>query len=161
MGEDMSPPLATLSARADHSRRAYDYADALRAQYVSGGLPGVSYNQVKQFLGMTRWDLHAAEGRLQEAEARACRIGRGSLRLMTGLFVGRLIVVGPVRDAENKRLVGAKWVCRCRCGSVVQVRAKHLNRPKPTKSCGCLRSETARETICTWNERRGSTRSTT
>ena len=37
------------------------------------------------------------------------------------------------------------WLCKCDCGKETRVRTWHLTGKKPVKSCGCWRSERARE----------------
>lgn len=58
---------------------------------------------------------------------------------LAGQVFGRLTVL--VQGPHSGRYV--QWVCRCECGTEVTVRAAKLTRGE-TKSCGCLRRETAR-----------------
>ena len=41
---------------------------------------------------------------------------------------------------------GAYWICQCDCGRIVTVNGKNL-RGGHTMSCGCLRSDMAKESI--------------
>lgn len=59
----------------------------------------------------------------------------GKLRDLMGLTYGRLTVI-------SKDLNG-KWVCNCACGKMCCVPTHSLTKGY-TKSCGCLRRETAR-----------------
>jgi hypothetical protein len=59
-------------------------------------------------------------------------------KIKLGDVYGRFTVIGrlPVRDRK-------RWyLCRCECGTEVEVRAQNL-RSGNTKSCGCLKRETA------------------
>lgn len=57
---------------------------------------------------------------------------------LTGREFERLRVIERAENAKNGRV---QWLCECRCGNMVIVRASDLmNR---VKSCGCLRKETA------------------
>ena len=49
----------------------------------------------------------------------------------------RLTLIGFTTDNDGR----AKWVCRCDCGNIVEVRPVDVRRGY-TKSCGCLRKET-------------------
>lgn len=66
--------------------------------------------------------------------------GRPRLDL-AGLRFGRLTVLALAGIVRR----GTHWVCRCDCGQRVNVGATAL-RCGYTKSCGCLRRETARAT---------------
>ena len=63
---------------------------------------------------------------------------------------GRLTVVEQVQtymDKHRKRLV---YLCRCDCGELTRVIESSLAREvSATRSCGCLRSDLARERIKT------------
>ncbi len=74
---------------------------------------------------------------------------------LTGQRFGRLTAIRPAEElnriqqgvedggASGKRKSGNLiWECRCDCGSTVFVRGSSLNYGN-TKSCGCLRRETA------------------
>lgn len=58
---------------------------------------------------------------------------------LVGQRFGRLTVVSP---APNGNDGGARFECLCDCGNIVNVRGYKL-RSGETKSCGCLRKETA------------------
>jgi len=58
---------------------------------------------------------------------------------MSGLTVGRLSVLG---FAGLTRTGQARWRCRCECDRETLVPGEHL-RNGHTRSCGCLRRETA------------------
>lgn len=63
----------------------------------------------------------------------------------TGQVFGRL----TVQSLSDKRAGrAAVWVCKCRCGNIVEVPGYTLREGK-TQSCGCLRDERARETMTT------------
>ena len=59
---------------------------------------------------------------------------------LTGQRFGSLTVLGP---ADNIGIRTA-WRCQCDCGRVVDVRTRGL-RGGYTKSCGCLKPDTAPE----------------
>jgi hypothetical protein len=59
---------------------------------------------------------------------------------LTGQQIGRLLVL-----REDKQHNGRKtWLCRCECGNEKVVSSAALNHNR-TRSCGCLRAETAIE----------------
>lgn len=60
---------------------------------------------------------------------------------LQGCSFGRLTVVS--RAANKSYSTGAVWSCRCECGAVVTVISSYLVNGN-TKSCGCLRRESAR-----------------
>ena len=60
---------------------------------------------------------------------------------MSGKTIERLTVLSLNEVLTRKRKV-AIWVCQCSCGNVVNVEGSKL-RNGTTKSCGCLRKETA------------------
>ena len=49
----------------------------------------------------------------------------------------RLTLIGTTTGKDGK----TRWVCRCDCGNIVEVRPSDVKRGY-TKSCGCLRKET-------------------
>lgn len=51
---------------------------------------------------------------------------------------GRLVALRDVGSDRNKNRV---WLCRCDCGSLVNVRAAELVKPTGTRSCGCIQNE--------------------
>lgn len=53
---------------------------------------------------------------------------------ISGIRFGRLTVL---ELSENHPTMGTKWTCKCDCGTIKDVWAKHL-RSGATKSCGCL-----------------------
>lgn len=57
-----------------------------------------------------------------------------------GMVSGRLTVVSPATKKNGR----SRWVCKCECGAVKEVAAKHLL-TTAIKSCGCLLKEKARE----------------
>lgn len=57
---------------------------------------------------------------------------------LTGQRFGRLVVIE--RAGVDRR--SSTWRCRCDCGGIAVVAVKML-RPGYTKSCGCLRRESA------------------
>lgn len=56
---------------------------------------------------------------------------------MSGETYGRLTVLSRVASDKHR---AAKWLCRCECGSTVEVVGQRL-RGGRTKSCGCLHDE--------------------
>ncbi|OMC99153.1 hypothetical protein MKX34_26575 [Paenibacillus sp. FSL R5-0636] len=64
----------------------------------------------------------------------------GSLKSdLTGRKYGRLLVIG----ISEKRSKSTKWICKCDCGKEKAVIDYNL-KSGHTKSCGCLRRETAK-----------------
>jgi len=59
-----------------------------------------------------------------------------------GEVFGRLTVIGMSRGAENGTHV--MYQCLCQCGAKTEAAASHLRRKLRT-SCGCLRTELAKE----------------
>jgi hypothetical protein len=59
---------------------------------------------------------------------------------VTGRTFGRLVVTGPANPSANGL---ERWSCVCSCGARATVVARYLRRGE-TRSCGCLRIETAR-----------------
>ena len=73
---------------------------------------------------------------------------------LVGRRFGRLVVLerAPmVRQYKYRNMYG--WICKCDCGEVVEIGQSYLTSGK-TKSCGCLRRETARETMLVAREKR-------
>lgn len=60
---------------------------------------------------------------------------------LTGQQFGRLTVIKRDGSYKNRQTL---WACKCDCGNCVTVASLSLRRGA-TKSCGCLRTETARE----------------
>lgn len=61
-----------------------------------------------------------------------------SIKSMTGLKFGRLLVVAPT----DKRVQGSvMWLCQCSCGNQCVVKGSSLRREERI-SCGCIRAET-------------------
>lgn len=65
----------------------------------------------------------------------------GAYHDYTGLRFGRLIVV---RDTGMRKFGRVVWECQCDCGNTVNVSSIQLTNGN-TKSCGCLRRDTASE----------------
>ncbi len=61
---------------------------------------------------------------------------------LTGQTYGRLTALQHVASDRTEK--SAIWSCSCSCGTVVMVPSSRLRSGK-TRSCGCLRSDTARE----------------
>jgi hypothetical protein len=57
---------------------------------------------------------------------------------MTGRRVGRLLVLHLTEKRKGKQAI---WLCRCDCGSIIEILGSSLRRSAPTKSCGCLHTE--------------------
>lgn len=65
----------------------------------------------------------------------------------TGNVYGRLTVLRMYdrsKDSVALSSPGAYWVCRCECGNETIVYSGSLRKGQ-TRSCGCLRSELAKE----------------
>lgn len=54
----------------------------------------------------------------------------------TGKIYGRLTVL---QRAKNNIHEHCAWICRCKCGNIIEVNGEYL-RSGGTKSCGCLRT---------------------
>ena len=63
---------------------------------------------------------------------------------LTGVRVGRLLVLEPTKGPEFYVRTGKWWLCRCDCGTVKAISRNTLVQDL-THSCGCLRAELARE----------------
>lgn len=61
---------------------------------------------------------------------------------LTGLKFGRLLVIGPKDSIDKKH---SRWECLCDCGQRVLVSGYNLG--CSTNSCGCLHSESARNSL--------------
>lgn len=59
---------------------------------------------------------------------------------------GRLVALRDVGSAKNGQSKVRVWECLCDCGVVKQVRSSQLLQGN-VRSCGCLRSEIARERV--------------
>ena len=57
---------------------------------------------------------------------------------ITGQRFGRLTVLS--RGEKRGKYTGAFWICKCDCGTIVNVSGNSLRRGE-TKSCGCLRKD--------------------
>lgn len=73
---------------------------------------------------------------LAGGEKRTCRCLR--VRDLTGRVFGKLTVLRRSQNlSRDKR---PQWVCRCKCGNMLDVRDKQLRKLRNgTRSCGCLR----------------------
>lgn len=69
----------------------------------------------------------------------------GKFTDLTGQRFGRLVVCRRDMSKIGKSKY-VYWICKCDCGRGSSVCSYHLTKGK-TKSCGCIRSEKARETI--------------
>lgn len=63
---------------------------------------------------------------------------------MTGMRFGRLTVLEREGTVYSNFKPVPTWLCRCDCGTELVIRGLSL-RNGTTRSCGCLRSELARE----------------
>jgi predicted HNH restriction endonuclease len=71
---------------------------------------------------------------------------------LTGLQVGRLVVIGLAGKTADKHL---KWLCQCSCGAKKEIASNSLMRANPVKSCGCMNKTTAqakKRPGGSWNE---------
>lgn len=62
---------------------------------------------------------------------------------LTGQRYGRLVVLEEAEHYRQGWTAHRQWLCQCDCGNQKIVRQNNLTQGL-TKSCGCLRSETAR-----------------
>jgi hypothetical protein len=62
-------------------------------------------------------------------------------KVFRGMSVGRLTVLAPMHT-EGK--YDYEWLCQCSCGSQKLISAYSLIKDNPTKSCGCLQIEVAK-----------------
>lgn len=63
----------------------------------------------------------------------------------TGDRYGRLLVMGRARSRSRR----VAWLCRCDCGTEVEVRGDLLIRGN-TRSCGCLQRERTSKAVVTY-----------
>src|SRR5947207_2422539 len=70
---------------------------------------------------------------------------------LAGQRFGRLVAVKDVGSSQQKHRV---WECHCDCGNIVSVPTARL-RTGLTKSCGCLRKDTAAATGRSTNVKHG------
>lgn len=80
-------------------------------------------------------------------------MGRGQIVDLTGRTSGRLTVISlhEHRDDWGKAL----WNCECTCGAKVLIRSDNIQR-QTVRSCGCLRTDEARERMTAmWRAARG------
>ena len=96
-------------------------------------------------------------GNLRKGTSRSCGClakeiarERDSAENLTGRTFGRLTVLYRV---ENDSSGKPKWLCKCECGNMKAVSAKHLKHGD-VKSCGCLPKEHAK-TLHKINETHG------
>jgi len=66
----------------------------------------------------------------------------GRLIDLTGKTFGKLRVIERVGSETRDGQVRPTWLCECRCGNQTVVIGANL-RSGATRSCGCLRRETA------------------
>lgn len=70
-----------------------------------------------------------------------------ALKDLTGKRFGRLTVVGRAPDyhlPSDPWAIRTVWICQCDCGTTKNIMGANLTGGY-TKSCGCLRSERARD----------------
>ena len=71
----------------------------------------------------------------------------GKAKDISGQRFGRLTVIRQVKRREYLYSgTNAHWLCRCDCGNDCVVASNSLVTGN-TKSCGCLRVETSRESV--------------
>lgn len=63
---------------------------------------------------------------------------------LIGNIYGRLKVTSESDNCKNRTM----WFCECTCGNTCVVRADHL-KSNITSSCGCLRLDRLKDSICT------------
>ena len=64
---------------------------------------------------------------------------------LTGIRVGKLTALYPVKRESHPKLVW--WKCKCDCGNEIDVLSTCLVRKKKTKSCGCQRKISLRKAM--------------
>lgn len=64
-------------------------------------------------------------------------VSMSNLKNLTGMTFNRLYVIKRVSNDKSGR---ARWLCRCKCGTIKTVLGKHLLSHK-IQSCGCLQRE--------------------
>lgn len=75
------------------------------------------------------------------------------IKVKPGDVYGRLVVIED--SGERSSNGGILWRCLCDCGNYTNVTSEMLLRKeRPTRSCGCLQKEKARENIMTLIERK-------
>jgi hypothetical protein len=57
--------------------------------------------------------------------------------IQVGQVFGRWTVIGPGGRSPRR---GARWLCRCECGAIGNLRADNIIAGS-TKSCGCYRRD--------------------
>lgn len=62
---------------------------------------------------------------------------------ITGKVFNRLTALERAANKSNGKIM---WVCRCKCGTVKEIRSDHP-RSGACKSCGCLNTERIKETV--------------
>ncbi|MCD7750724.1 MAG: transcriptional regulator [Lachnospiraceae bacterium] len=88
-------------------------------------------------------EVDASLHQLQAGYRRSCGcLAHPSLKDFTGKRFGRLVVT----EYAGKENGTHRWKCRCDCGNETIV-SQSLLQTGRTKSCGCYRSETARENL--------------
>ena len=85
---------------------------------------------------------------LRAADTRSCGCLRASKADKTGQRFGRIVALERVEGRDRL----PRWRCQCDCGETHVVSVRDLMRGD-TKSCGCLRVETARANIGEINRR--------
>jgi hypothetical protein len=77
-------------------------------------------------------------------QQRSIEAGAATAVNMVGQVVGRLTVLAR---AGSQQLYGnmsaALFLCRCRCGKEIVLPGERLRRRNGTRSCGCLRRDSA------------------
>ena len=61
----------------------------------------------------------------------------GNRKNLTGLKVGKLTCLKPVKTGKNKN---SEWLCECECGTQKIINGCDLRRNR-TKSCGCDKND--------------------
>ena len=70
---------------------------------------------------------------------------------LTGKQFGRLTVLYDTKRKQGKEHI---WHCKCECGNECDIVGVSL-RSNRTKSCGCLKKESDRNTKNTWTDLTG------
>ena len=66
----------------------------------------------------------------------------GKIKDITGVKFGRLTVIQPTDERRGRNIC---WLCKCDCGNEKVVQGHSLTAGF-TKSCGCLKTESAKKT---------------
>lgn len=78
---------------------------------------------------------------LQRGDSKSCGCLRAPFKDLTGQVFGRWIALSCEGSGQRGY---SRWLCRCDCGVEKVVRSSDLHGQKGSKSCGCLKIDSAR-----------------